>query len=84
MNNRDAGMVILPAYYAASLNADESQITQYYVDICEGSPVDTHLTDNSNGGLMCSDSLVTVQFPSQCRRPGYVLGDYQFSHQKSS
>ncbi|RDW66635.1 putative dihydrodipicolinate synthase [Coleophoma crateriformis] len=35
----DAGMVILPAYYAASLNADQEQVIQYYVDICEGSPI---------------------------------------------
>ena len=35
----DAGMVILPAYYAASLAADEDQIVQYFVDICEASPV---------------------------------------------
>ncbi|KAH6676313.1 putative dihydrodipicolinate synthase [Halenospora varia] len=35
----DAGMVILPAYYAASLNADQNQVIQYYVDICEGSPI---------------------------------------------
>ncbi|KAF2165855.1 hypothetical protein M409DRAFT_23587 [Zasmidium cellare ATCC 36951] len=35
----DAGMVILPAYYAASLKSDESQIVQYYIDICEGSPI---------------------------------------------
>ncbi|PQE06262.1 Aldolase-type TIM barrel protein [Rutstroemia sp. NJR-2017a BBW] len=34
----DAGMVILPAYYAASLNADQEQVIQYYVDICEASP----------------------------------------------
>jgi L-threo-3-deoxy-hexylosonate aldolase len=32
-------MVILPAYYAASLNTDVEQVIQYYVDICEGSPV---------------------------------------------
>lgn len=32
-------MVILPAYYAASLAADEDQIVQYYVDICAASPV---------------------------------------------
>jgi len=30
---------ILPAYYAASLNADQEQVIQHYVDICEGSPV---------------------------------------------
>ncbi|CRG89484.1 putative 4-hydroxy-2-oxoglutarate aldolase, mitochondrial [Talaromyces islandicus] len=35
----DAGMVILPAYYAASLNTDPEQVIQYYVDICEGSPI---------------------------------------------
>ncbi|EEA20038.1 hypothetical protein EYB25_007572 [Talaromyces marneffei] len=35
----DAGMVILPAYYAASLNTDSQQVVQYYVDICEGSPI---------------------------------------------
>ena len=35
----DAGMVILPAYYAASLNTDQDQVIQYYVDICEASPV---------------------------------------------
>ncbi|PQE03586.1 Aldolase-type TIM barrel protein [Rutstroemia sp. NJR-2017a BVV2] len=42
----DAGMVILPAYYAASLNADQDQVIQYYVDICEASPVcsSEHLT----------------------------------------
>lgn len=34
-------MVILPAYYAASLAADERQIVQYYVDICKDSPVRT-------------------------------------------
>jgi hypothetical protein len=37
--SRDAGMVILPAYYAASLNSDMDQVIQYYVDICEASPV---------------------------------------------
>ncbi|KAH8698689.1 putative dihydrodipicolinate synthase [Talaromyces proteolyticus] len=35
----DAGMVILPAYYAASLNTDANQVVQYYVDICEASPI---------------------------------------------
>lgn len=38
----DAGMVILPAYYAASLNTDSKQVIQYYIDICEGSPVIVH------------------------------------------
>ena len=32
-------MVILPAYYAASLNADQDQVVQYFVDICEATPV---------------------------------------------
>ncbi|EED24627.1 dihydrodipicolinate synthase, putative [Talaromyces stipitatus ATCC 10500] len=35
----DAGMVIPPAYYAASLSADAQQVIQYYIDICEGSPI---------------------------------------------
>lgn len=34
----DFGMVILPAYYARSLETDDNQLIQYYVDICEGSP----------------------------------------------
>ncbi|OAL28710.1 hypothetical protein AYO22_02575 [Fonsecaea multimorphosa] len=38
----DAGLVILPAYYAASLNSDQEQIVKYYVDICEASPVPEH------------------------------------------
>jgi 4-hydroxy-2-oxoglutarate aldolase len=37
--NSDAGMVILPAYYAASLNTDSQQVVQYYIEICEASPV---------------------------------------------
>jgi 4-hydroxy-2-oxoglutarate aldolase len=37
-------MVILPGYYATSLNADQEQVIQYYVDICEGSPVGAALT----------------------------------------
>lgn len=32
-------MVILPAYYAASLGSDMTQIVQYYVDVCAASPV---------------------------------------------
>ena len=32
-------MVILPAYYAASLEMDQEQVIQYYEDICIGSPV---------------------------------------------
>ena len=35
----EAGLVILPAYYAASLNQDKEQVIQYYVDVCEKSPV---------------------------------------------
>ncbi|KAL2204265.1 putative dihydrodipicolinate synthase [Sarocladium strictum] len=35
----DAGLVILPAYYAASLSTDQEQIIQYYVDICHESPI---------------------------------------------
>lgn len=32
-------MVIPPAYYAATLKQDSSQIEQYYIDICKMSPV---------------------------------------------
>ncbi|KAG4411813.1 hypothetical protein IFR04_015058 [Cadophora malorum] len=35
----DAGMVILPAYYAAALSSDQEQVIQYFVDICEASPI---------------------------------------------
>lgn len=40
---RDAGMVILPAYYAAALSSDQEQVIQYFVDICEASPVSRQL-----------------------------------------
>ena len=43
----DAGLVILPAYYAASLNPDQDQVVQYYIDICENSPVRKSVKDES-------------------------------------
>lgn len=43
--DRDAGLVILPAYYAASLSTDQDQIIQYYVDICKESPVGLSYSD---------------------------------------
>lgn len=39
-------MVILPAYYAASLNTDPEQVIQYYVDICAASPVSPNIGMN--------------------------------------
>lgn len=46
--SRDAGMVILPAYYAASFRQDPSQIVQYYIDICAGSPVSGNVHRSSS------------------------------------
>ncbi|RAK98735.1 dihydrodipicolinate synthase family protein [Aspergillus ibericus CBS 121593] len=56
----DAGMVILPAYYAASLNTDANQIIQYYVDICEASPIPILLYNfpSNAGGLDMSSSTI--------------------------
>ncbi|KAH9893053.1 putative dihydrodipicolinate synthase [Xylariomycetidae sp. FL2044] len=59
----DAGLVILPAYYAASLAADHDQIIQYYVDICEGSPIPLFLYNfpaNSAGLDMPSEVIEAV------------------------
>ncbi|KAJ5776297.1 uncharacterized protein N7511_001308 [Penicillium nucicola] len=59
----DAGMVILPAYYAASLNTDVDQVIQYYVDICEASPIPLLLYNfpsNAGGQDMSSDVISTV------------------------
>ncbi|KAI5245764.1 hypothetical protein E4T43_02893 [Aureobasidium subglaciale] len=39
------GMVIPPAYYAATLQQDSAQIEQYYVDICKESPVTPFVAD---------------------------------------
>ncbi|KAL3455153.1 putative dihydrodipicolinate synthase [Aspergillus heterothallicus] len=56
----DAGMVILPAYYAASLNTDPEQIIQYYVDICAGSPIPLLLYNfpANAGGLDMSSAVI--------------------------
>ncbi|EQB46066.1 dihydrodipicolinate synthetase [Colletotrichum gloeosporioides Cg-14] len=61
----DAGLVILPAYYAASLSTDQEQIIQYYVDICKGSPVSNSTPIMMNG---CSSNpqipLFLYNFPA--------------------
>ncbi|KAH8895326.1 putative dihydrodipicolinate synthase [Thozetella sp. PMI_491] len=56
----DAGLVILPAYYAASLNTDQDQIIQYYVDICNGSPIPLFLYNfpANSAGLDMSSAII--------------------------
>ncbi|KAI0144709.1 putative dihydrodipicolinate synthase [Pestalotiopsis sp. NC0098] len=56
----DAGLVILPAYYAASLNADHNQIIQYYVDICNASPIPLFLYNfpANSAGLDMSSAII--------------------------
>ncbi|OQV09776.1 hypothetical protein CLAIMM_13862 [Cladophialophora immunda] len=56
----DAGLVILPAYYAASLNSDHEQIVQYYVDICEASPIPLFLYNfpTNAAGLDMSSEII--------------------------
>ncbi|KAI4735796.1 hypothetical protein E4T50_13692 [Aureobasidium sp. EXF-12298] len=39
--DRTVGMVIPPAYYAATLQQNSSQIEQYYIDICKMSPANS-------------------------------------------
>ncbi|KAJ5494597.1 hypothetical protein N7463_010684 [Penicillium fimorum] len=59
----DAGMVILPAYYAASLNTDMDQVIQYYVDICEASPIPLLLYNfpsNAGGQDMTSEVISAI------------------------
>ncbi|KAJ5724575.1 dihydrodipicolinate synthase [Penicillium malachiteum] len=67
----DAGMVILPAYYAASLNTDPEQVIQYYIDICAGSPIPLLLYNfpaNAGGQDMSSDVIGTIikKAPNLC------------------
>ncbi|KAJ5937798.1 hypothetical protein N7454_004140 [Penicillium verhagenii] len=67
----DAGMVILPAYYAASLNTDSEQVIQYYVDICAASPIPLLLYNfpsNAGGQDMSSEviSAVMKESPNLC------------------
>ena len=67
-NHRDAGMVILPAYYAASLNTDPEQVIQYYVDICAASPVSPEVDINVSCPLkvliLTKIPLLLYNFPS--------------------
>ncbi|KAJ5263747.1 dihydrodipicolinate synthase [Penicillium angulare] len=67
----DAGMVILPAYYAASLIADQEQVLQYFIDICEGSPIPILLYNfpaNAGGQDISSEVIRAVmqQAPNLC------------------
>ncbi|KAJ5728795.1 dihydrodipicolinate synthase [Penicillium malachiteum] len=67
----DAGMVILPAYYAASLNTDPEQVVQYYIDICAGSPIPLLLYNfpaNAGGQDMSSEVISTIikKAPNLC------------------
>ncbi|KAJ5634705.1 dihydrodipicolinate synthase [Penicillium herquei] len=67
----DAGMVILPAYYAASLNTDPDQVIQYYIDICAGSPIPLLLYNfpaNAGGQDMSSEVISTIikKAPNLC------------------
>ncbi|KAI5273154.1 hypothetical protein E4T47_03694 [Aureobasidium subglaciale] len=61
------GMVIPPAYYAATLQQDSAQIEQYYVDICKESPV-SMVTKTFRMGLTMVDATAAVQFSSQLSR----------------
>ncbi|KAF4818657.1 L-threo-3-deoxy-hexylosonate aldolase [Colletotrichum tropicale] len=67
----DAGLVILPAYYAASLSTDQEQIIQYYVDICKGSPIPLFLYNfpANSAGLDMSSAIIEAvirQAPNLC------------------
>ncbi|KAI1340974.1 putative dihydrodipicolinate synthase [Xylariaceae sp. FL0016] len=59
----DAGLVILPAYYAASLSADQDQVYQYYVEICAASPIPLFLYNfpaNSGGQDISSEIIEKI------------------------
>ncbi|PWN21448.1 putative dihydrodipicolinate synthase [Microstroma glucosiphilum] len=59
----DAGMIILPAYYAASLATDPKQIVQYYCDVCSASPIPILLYNfpaNAAGLDMSSDIIEEI------------------------
>ena len=83
---RDAGMVILPAYYAATLNTDSEQVVQYYIDICKMSPVCSHGSQHYIFNLAHEgiDSLATLQFPCQCGRSRHVFRSDKRNHEAIS
>ncbi|THX17462.1 putative dihydrodipicolinate synthase, partial [Aureobasidium pullulans] len=57
------GMVIPPAYYAAALQQDSSQIEQYYIDICRLSPIPLLLYNfpaNSAGQDLSAKSIIRI------------------------
>lgn len=67
----DAGLVILPAYYAAGLNQDVEQVVQYYVDICQESPIPFFLYNfpaNAAGQDMPAQTIDTImrKAPNLC------------------
>jgi hypothetical protein len=82
-------MVILPSYYAASLTADQEQVIQYYVDICESSPVSTSWSVSGVLKLTIQtmeDPHSALQFPGQFCRPRHVFGrdrSYNAAHNES-
>ncbi|KAI8193030.1 L-threo-3-deoxy-hexylosonate aldolase [Colletotrichum sp. SAR 10_65] len=64
-------LVILPAYYAATLSTDQEQIIQYYVDICKGSPIPLFLYNfpANSAGLDMSSAIIKAvirQAPNLC------------------
>ncbi|KAL2031085.1 hypothetical protein VTO58DRAFT_106436 [Aureobasidium pullulans] len=57
------GMVIPPAYYAATLQQDSSQIEQYYIDMCRLSPIPLllyNLPANSAGQDLSAKSIIRI------------------------
>ncbi|TIA15729.1 putative dihydrodipicolinate synthase [Aureobasidium pullulans] len=65
------GMVIPPAYYAATLQQDSSQIEQYYIDICRLSPIPLLLYNfpaNSAGQDLSAKSIIRIieNLPNLC------------------
>ncbi|KAL1901810.1 hypothetical protein Sste5346_001513 [Sporothrix stenoceras] len=67
----DAGLVILPGYYAAGLNQDVEQVVQYYVEISEGSPIPLFLYNfpaNAAGQDMSAQTIDTIirRAPNLC------------------
>ncbi|TIA50974.1 putative dihydrodipicolinate synthase [Aureobasidium pullulans] len=56
-------MIIPPAYYAATLQQDSSQIEQYYIDICRLSPIPLLLYNfpaNSAGQDLSAKSIIRI------------------------
>ncbi|KAF2768351.1 putative dihydrodipicolinate synthase [Teratosphaeria nubilosa] len=56
----DAGLVIPPPYYARSLEADDQQIVQYYIDICAASPIPIFLYNFPSNAANLDISTATL------------------------